>query len=83
MNRVFDEVNKDNRIENVLAYQALLAQGITEIQPDLDKMHIWRSQAEASINNLVKEGALTQESLDLLKKHLAAVRSEQYSQSGT
>jgi TRAP-type C4-dicarboxylate transport system substrate-binding protein len=74
MDRVFDEVDRDNRIDNEKAYNALLTQGIKEVQPDLEKMGDWRAQAEASIEALVDSGEISQASLDLLRLHLETVR---------
>jgi TRAP-type C4-dicarboxylate transport system substrate-binding protein len=74
MDRVFDEVDQDNRVDNEKAYEALLTQGIKEVQPDLDKMGEWRKQAEVSIEALVSSGEISQESLDQLRLHLQTVR---------
>jgi len=82
LNGVFSQVDADNRVENIDAYKALLTQGIKEVEPDLNKMEVWQSQAEQSVENLVRDGSLTQESLDLLRKYLAAVRSTVADQTG-
>lgn len=74
MDRVFFEVDQDNRVDNEKAYQALLTQGIQEVQPDLDKMDDWRTQAEASIEVLISSGEISQKSVDQLRLHLQTVR---------
>ena len=74
MDRVFYEVDQDNRVDNEKAYQALLTQGIQEVQPDLDKMDDWRTQAEASIEALISSGEISQKSVDQLRLHLQTVR---------
>jgi len=76
MNRVFEEVDQENRIDNQKAYQALINQGVKEVQPDLDKMEDWQKQAERSIEALVSAGDISQHSLDLLRSHLNTVRTK-------
>ncbi|MBL4681530.1 MAG: TRAP transporter substrate-binding protein DctP [Pseudomonadales bacterium] len=76
MNRVFEEVDQENRLDNQKAYQALINQGIKEVQPDLDKMENWQKQAERSIEALVGSGEISQNSLDLLRSHLDTVRTK-------
>ncbi|MBV1878365.1 MAG: TRAP transporter substrate-binding protein DctP [Pseudomonadales bacterium] len=76
MNGVFEAVDKDNRVDNVKAYDALLAQGIKEVQPDLSKLDSWRAQAQTSIDDLIADGKLSQQGLDLLRQNLKAVRDQ-------
>ena len=75
-NRVFDEVDADNRIDNKKAYDALVTQGLKVITPATEDSASWREIAEVSIANLVAEGEMSQESVDLLRANLAEVRGD-------
>ena len=75
MNRVFSEIDSDNRRDNTLAYKALLSQGIKEVNPTAAQLIGWRQQADASIETLMQEDGVTQESLDLIRQHLTEFRA--------
>ena len=76
LNRVFDEVDADNRIDNKKAYDALVTQGLKVITPAAEDSASWREIAEVSIENLITEGEMSQESVDLLRANLAEVRGD-------
>ena len=75
-NRVFDEVDADTRIDNKKAYDALVTQGLKVITPATEDSASWREIAEVSIENLITEGEMSQESVDLLRANLAEVRGD-------
>jgi TRAP-type C4-dicarboxylate transport system substrate-binding protein len=75
-NRVFDEVDADNRIDNKKAYDALVKQGLQVITPAVKDLTSWRQLAETSIENLVSEGEISQQSVDRLRANLAEVRGD-------
>jgi TRAP-type C4-dicarboxylate transport system substrate-binding protein len=74
MNRIFAQVDEDNRIDNKAAYQALINQGIEVIEPDADQVEAWREQARVSIGELVAADQISPESLSLLREYLAQAR---------
>jgi len=76
LNGVFDEVDADNRIDNKKAYEALVTQGLQVITPAAADLESWRQIAEVSIENLVSEGEISQESVDQLRGNLAKVRGD-------
>jgi TRAP-type C4-dicarboxylate transport system substrate-binding protein len=83
MNRVFREIDQDNRKDSRAAYKALVDQGIKVIQFDSNQMVDWREQAEDSIEGLVKSDQISQESLQLLNRYLAEARETGAAQQTT
>jgi len=77
MNRVFLEVDQENRTDNVKAYDALITQGIEEVAPTDDQLAAWRAKAKTSIESLVTAGSISDESLTLLQQYLDEFRSSQ------
>jgi TRAP-type C4-dicarboxylate transport system substrate-binding protein len=75
MDRVFAKIDAANRADNEKAYQALLAQAIEKVEPNLDRLEIWRDRADQSIAELVGSDEISQESVDTLKANLAEFRS--------
>ncbi len=58
------------------AYDALVTQGLKVITPATEDSASWREIAEVSIANLVAEGEMSQESVDLLRANPAEVRGD-------
>jgi len=83
MNRVFREIDRDNRKDSRAAYKALIDQGIKVIQFDSNQMVDWRAQAEDSIEDLVKSDQISRESLQLLNRYLAESRETGAAQQTT
>ncbi len=75
MDRIFARVDKDNSVDNIKAYDALVTQGIKKVEPDLSQLDSWRAQATEIIADLVKSGEISQQSVDALTERLAAVRA--------
>jgi TRAP-type transport system periplasmic protein len=73
LNRVFSEVDADNRRDNVKAYNALLAQGIQEVAPSAEQLVAWRAQADQSVVEISGDG-ISQASLDLFQQYLREYR---------
>ena len=82
MDRVFKEIDADNRADNEKAYDALISQGLTKIEPDYSELDMWRAIAEMSVNGLVAEKELSLESVEILRKHLSTVRANSTEKSG-
>ena len=76
LNGVFSQVDQDNRSDNLKAYDALLAQGIEAVQPELQQLPSWRAVADGSARQLVQDDVITQEGLDLLIRYLEASRKQ-------
>jgi TRAP-type C4-dicarboxylate transport system substrate-binding protein len=77
MNRIFLEVDRENRIDNLKAYDALISQGIEAVSPTEDQFVAWQAQAEASIESLIASGSISDESLSLLYQYLDEYRASQ------
>jgi len=73
LNRVFSEVDADNRRDNVKAYNALLAQGIQEVEPSAEQLLAWRAQADQSVIEISGDG-ISQASLDIFQQYLREYR---------
>jgi TRAP-type C4-dicarboxylate transport system substrate-binding protein len=74
LNKTFADINRNNRLDNVTAYQALLDQGLKAVTPGAESMNEWLATAKTSIDNLIDEGRITRESMDALMIQLDAVR---------
>ncbi len=74
MDRVFAKIDAANRADNEKAYEALLSQAIERVEPDLERLEAWRSQADDSIAELISGDDITQESVDVLREHLTSHR---------
>jgi TRAP-type C4-dicarboxylate transport system substrate-binding protein len=77
MNQVFSDIDSDNRRDNKRAYDALISQGIKEVNPTAEQLITWRQQADGSIEALMDEGGISQVSLDMIRQHLAEFRGIQ------
>jgi TRAP-type C4-dicarboxylate transport system substrate-binding protein len=76
MNRVFSEIDEQNRAENQQALSVLMNQGIEVTHPNDSQLATWREQALKSIKELVDRDQLSQESVDLLLRFLEESRTE-------
>jgi len=82
MDAIFNEVDSDNRSDNLRAYSALIKQGLEEVQPEFSQLDSWRAIARTSVDELVSSKELSRESVDILFEHLNVVRSASSSKSG-
>lgn len=74
MNRVFQEVDRDNRQANLQAYQALLNQGIEEVRPSPDELPRWKERVNDSIRYLIESEEVSPETVNLFVDYLAEAR---------
>ncbi len=74
MDRVFKKIDAANRADNEKAYKALLAQSIERVEPNLERLEIWRERADQSIAELISGDEISQQSVDALREHLATFR---------
>lgn len=79
MDRVFLEIDRENRIDNEKAYDALISQGIEELAPSDTQLANWRANAETSISSLVESGSISSESLTRLQGYLDEFRAAKQS----
>lgn len=76
MGRVFKELDRLNRQDNVKAREALRKQGIEFIKPDADDLKQWYDNAAAIPERLVKAGKLSREMVNTLESLLEDYRSK-------
>ena len=74
LNKVFSTIDAYNRRDNQAAYEALLAQGIIEVQPSPEQLLEWRARAATSIADVVASGSISQASIELIQQYLGEVR---------
>jgi TRAP-type C4-dicarboxylate transport system substrate-binding protein len=82
MDKIYRNIDAENRADNDEAYAALLTLGLTEVQPDLSQLDSWRATANTSIKTLVDSKEISQESVDILLQHLSTFRSASPDKSG-
>lgn len=75
MNRVFQDIDANNRKDNRNAFDALVNQGIKLTDPSEAEVRRWKAKAEVAINELVDAGEISRESVDMLEGHLATYRA--------
>ncbi len=79
MSRIYKQFDKDNRLDDAAATQALLNQGITAIDPDAGDVEGWREQVLASNLALAERGEfdaeLYQEMLNYLEQYRSAKKT--------
>ena len=77
MGRIFRQIDRLNREDNVKALQALRKQGIEFIKPSGEAMEKWYHDAEAVPKRLVNAGKLSQGMVNTLERLLKDYRSKQ------
>jgi TRAP-type C4-dicarboxylate transport system substrate-binding protein len=75
MNKVFVEVNAQNRKDNVAAYNALLKQGIKPVKPNVAETAEWEKYAELASTAMIRDGIVSQPAATQMSTALAAFRS--------
>ena len=78
MGRVFRELDRLNRQDNVKALEALRKQGVTFIKPSVQALEKWCHDAVAVPKRLIRVGKLSQEMFNTLKSLLKDYRSKQH-----
>jgi TRAP-type transport system periplasmic protein len=79
MNRLFNEIDANNRKDNRKAYDALIAQGIRVTSPGPAEIPAWQAMASKSIDELLESGQITAESLHLYNDLLREARQQENS----
>jgi TRAP-type C4-dicarboxylate transport system substrate-binding protein len=75
MGRVFRDIDRRNRKDNIAALEVLRKNGIKIFKPTEDSIKDWLGLASAVNGRLVESGDLSQDILNVLEKHLNEYRS--------
>ena len=78
MGRVFHELDRLNRQDNVKALEALRKQGVKFIKPSAQALEKWCHDAEAVPKRLIQTGKLSQRMVDTMGSLLKDYRSKQH-----
>lgn len=76
MARVYQEIDRQNRVDNEKALQALLKQGVTIVKLSTSLLKQWQDVAKKAIRSLGEEGAFTPEMLNTLKNNLKGIQQK-------
>ncbi len=77
MDRVFTEIDKQNRIDNKSAFAAIQNQGIELIKPGPEQLQEWRRYAKDAIKQLIKSGTISKQIVQTVEQHLDEFRARQ------
>ncbi len=66
-----------NRADNTQASEALKAQGITFVKPEPAELQRWKTLSTEAIDNMVNEGVVSREMVDIVVGHLSTYRNSQ------
>ena len=75
MGRVFNKLDKQNRIDNKSAFGAIQSQGIEMVKPDPEQLKEWRGNAYEARLQLVKSGKISNEIMREIEQHLSDFRN--------
>jgi len=76
MNKVFRELDKINRQDNINATQALKTQGIEVISPSPGQVQQWKDFSRSSIENMAGKGMIDPVIVDEIQKLLVEFRNQ-------
>lgn len=76
MGRVFADIDRQNRKDNVEALEALRKQGVRFLEPSPDAIKEWYNAASKVPERLIKTGSLSREIVDTVEKHLSDYHEE-------
>jgi len=77
MTQAFDKIGKQNRSDNLAAYQALKNQGIKYIKPSVASLKEWNNTAKAATENIRKESGMSVNAIDEFLMHINNFRTQQ------
>ena len=75
--RVFNEIDRQNRKDNLEALNALRKQGIRFLKPPPDALQEWYLAASKVPTRLIKAGRLSQGIVDIIEKRIFEYRAKQ------
>ena len=73
----FKTLDSLNRADNIQASDALKTQGITFVKPDAEELLRWKTLSIQATDNMVAEGIVSREMVDVVKGHLSTYRNSQ------
>lgn len=76
MTRVFREIDRRNREDNVKALEVLRKQGIQFVKPSRAALAEWHSRSSSVVRELTQKGKFSRDILKILEGHLVAYRSQ-------
>jgi len=76
LSRVFKEIDRINREDNIKALKVLRNQGIQFIKPNKTELQEWAKLAETVPRRMIESGSLSQDILDKFEKYLKDYRSK-------
>ena len=79
MQRVFKDIDKQNRQDNLAAYNSLLKQGIKAVKPNAQELLEWQKDGALATDRIEKAGIVTPAAMQVLEGHLKTYRSSQKS----
>ncbi len=76
MGRVFHEIDRQNRSDNIKALEALKNQGIAFMQPPPEALVEWHKRAAEVPERLLQSGRFSRETVEMLDGHIREFRSK-------
>ena len=77
MSRIFNEIDQQNRIDNINAMAALRQQNISFITPSTEQVQEWRDYADKAVQQVVVAAGIDKTLWEMLNKHLRDYRAQQ------
>jgi len=75
LSQVFAEIERDTRVDNERALQAISTVGVQSLPVSDDELAEWQSMADLSVENLIKSGEISEESVLLYLRNLESFRA--------
>ena len=75
LSRVFLEIERETRVDNARALDAISAVSIKSLTVSDEKLSEWQTMADRSVQNLIKSGEISEQSVRLYLKNLELYRS--------
>ena len=75
LSQVFAEIERDTRVDNERALQAISTVGVQSLSVSDDELAEWQSVADLSVENLIKSGEISEESVLLYLRNLENFRT--------
>ncbi len=76
MGKAFRRIDRQNRVDNDKALEALKRQGLQFILPSMDALNRWQTTASNVAERLIQSGKLSKGMIDVLQGHLSDFRSK-------
>ena len=82
MQRVYEEFDESNRIDDAAAAKALIEQGLVEIEPDQEHVAEWRKAVMESNRALAEKGEVDLGLFNRMMGYLEEYRAQQGGRAG-